>query len=254
MPTWEWLYHNYFRASSDGWEHVPDRGRILAVGSHNGGLASPDMHMLIYDWYRRYGTDRAVYGLAHPHVWKYFHPGLSRMATQTGAIVAEPKMAIAALRREAMVLVYPGGGEDVFRPYPERHSIHLAGRKGFIKIALRESTPILPTVSIGAHESLIVLAQIYPLLKQLHNRGMPWPFDLDPIVFPIYLGLPWGISFGPLPNLPLPVKVHNRICPLITFDRYGKAAAADRDYVDRCYHQVEDAMQSALDLLVVEQL
>jgi 1-acyl-sn-glycerol-3-phosphate acyltransferase len=150
------------------------------------------------------------------------------------------------------VLVYPGGAEDVFRPHRHRHQIHLAGRKGFIKVALREHAPIIPTISLGAHDGLFVLADLYPLMTQLHERGMPWLFGIDPVVFPIYLGLPWGIGFGPLPNLPLPTQVHTRICKPITFDRYGRKAANDRDYVDLCYTQVEQQMQAELDKLVWE--
>ncbi len=248
---WRWLYHNYFHVTTDGWEYVPSQGRMLVVGSHNGGLAAPDMFMLMYDWFERYGTERLAYGLAHPGVWRYFGP-TAKLAVQAGAVVAHPKMAMAALQQEAAVLVYPGGAEDVFRPYSRRHKIELAGRKGFIKVALRERAPIVPVVSIGAHEGLIVLADIYPLLEQLHERGVPWLFGIDPVVFPIYLGLPWGISFGPLPNFPLPTKIHNRVCKPIEFEHYGRAAATDRDYVDRCYTLVEQQMQLELDRLVKE--
>jgi 1-acyl-sn-glycerol-3-phosphate acyltransferase len=252
MPMWEWLYHYYFQVTTDGWEHVPDRGRMLVVGSHNGGLGSPDMFMLMYDWFCRYGTERPAYGLAHPGVWKYFGP-ISTLAAQAGAIIAHPKMAMAALQRDATVLVYPGGAEDVFRPHSQRHQIQLAGRKGFIKVALREHAPIVPVVSLGAHDGLMVLTDLYPILQQLHDRGMPWLFGIDPIVFPVYLGLPWGIAFGPLPNLPLPTQIHIRICKPIEFSRYGRSAANDRDYVDACYTLVEQQMQTALDLLVAEQ-
>jgi 1-acyl-sn-glycerol-3-phosphate acyltransferase len=161
-------------------------------------------------------------------------------------------MAMAALQKDAAVLVYPGGAEDVFRPYSERHRIELAGRKGFIKIALREHAPIVPVVSLGAHDGLIVLTDLYPILQQLRDRGMPWLFGIDPIVFPVYLGLPWGIAFGPLPNLPLPTRIHIRICKPIEFSRYGRSAANDRDYVDACYTLVEQQMQAELDLLVAE--
>lgn len=252
MPLWDWFYRHYFRATSDGWEHVPQNGRVLVVGSHNGGLASPDMFMLMYEWFVRYGTDRLAYGLAHHHVWTYFPSLITRMAAQSGAVMAHPKMAIAALQQDAMVLVYPGGGEDVFRPFSDRHRINLAGRKGFIKVALREGAPVLPVVSYGAHDSLIVLAEIYPFLRELHDRGMPWLFNIDPVVFPIYLGLPWGLAVGPLPNIPFPVQIHNRVCAPIIFERYGRAAANDRDYVDACYDRVEAAMQAELDQLVAE--
>jgi 1-acyl-sn-glycerol-3-phosphate acyltransferase len=251
MPIWEWLYHHYFRVTTDGWEHVPSQGKMLVVGSHNGGLASPDMFMLMYDWFGRYGTERPAYGLAHPSVWKHFGP-MAQLAAQSGAIVAHPKMAMAALAQDAAVLVYPGGAEDVFRRHSQRHQIHLAGRKGFIKIALREHAPIVPVVSLGAHDGLVVLTDLYPILAQLHDRGMPWLFGIDPVVFPVYLGLPWGIGFGPLPNLPLPTQIHLRICKPIEFDRYGRSAATDRDYVDACYAHVEQQMQSELDRLIEE--
>lgn len=252
MPIWEWLYHYYFRVTTDGWEHIPRQGKMLVVGSHNGGLGSPDMFMLMYDWFCRYGAERPAYGLAHPGVWKYFGP-LSKLAVQSGALIAHPKMAMAALQQDAALLVYPGGAQDVFRPHSQRHQIQLAGRKGFIKVALREHAPIIPVVSRGAHDGLIVLNDIYPVLAQLHDRGIPWPFGIDPVVFPIYLGLPWGIAFGPLPNLPLPTQVHIRICKPIEFSRYGRSAANDRDYVDACYALVEQQMQLELDRLVLEQ-
>jgi 1-acyl-sn-glycerol-3-phosphate acyltransferase len=251
MPVWGWLYRHYFQVTTDGWEHIPDRGRMLAVGSHNGGLAAPDMFMLMYEWFCRYGTERPAYGLAHPDVWKYFG-ATSIFAARAGAVVAHPRMAMAALQKEALVLVYPGGAEDVFRPYHQRHQIQLAGRQGFIKMALRENAPIVPVVSVGAHDGLIVLTDLYPLLERLHASGMPWLFGIDPNVFPIYLGLPWGIAFGPLPNLPLPSQIHIRICKPISFDRSGRSAATDRDYVDACYDRVERQMQLELDRLVIE--
>ena len=35
------------------------------------------------------------------------------------------------------VLVYPGSDHDVFRPFRDRHKVVLAGRKGFLKLALQ---------------------------------------------------------------------------------------------------------------------
>ena len=248
MPFWEWFYRYYFRVQTDGWHHIPD-GKVLLVGSHNGGLASPDMVMTMYDWFCRFGTQRPVYGLMHPCVWKV-NPSLARLAEKTGAIVAHPKTAIAAFQRNASVLVYPGGAQDVFRPHSQRNQINLAGRKGFIKLALREQVPIIPVISKGAHDTLFVLADIYEWVEKLHKLGMPWLMDSDPEVFPIYLGLPWGISIGPLPNIPLPAQIHTRIGAPIIFNRSGAKAARDRSYVDECYETVLYRMQQELDDLV----
>jgi len=247
LPLGEWLYRCYFRVRTDGWHHLPSDGGMLIVGSHNGGMIAPDTLMFMYDWFKRFGPERLVYGLMHPNVWML--PGYARLTVQLGAVRAHPKMASAALQRGAAVLVYPGGAEDLWRLHSLRHQIHFAGRKGFIKLALREGVPIIPAISTGAHDTLIILADYYKQLQQLHEWGMPWLFGIDPIVFPIYLGLPWGLAIGPLPNIPLPVTIHTRICAPIVFERYGRAAASDRDYVDACYEKVCTQMQLELDRL-----
>ncbi|MEW5856096.1 MAG: lysophospholipid acyltransferase family protein [Cyanobacteriota bacterium] len=250
MPVWEWFYRHYFRVQTGGWHHMPPEGRVLVVGSHNGGLASPDTSMFLYDWFRRFGYERLAYGLMHPSAWKT--PIFAVPAAQVGALIAHPKIAIAALQRGASVLVYPGGAEDMFRPYNQRHQIHFAGRKGFIKLALREEVPIVPIISHGAHETLIVLADFYQQVRQLHEWGFPWKLDAETGVFPLYLGLPWGVGIGPIPNFPLPVQIHTRVLAPIVFERYGRAAASDRAYVNACYEKVCTQMQLALDGLVRE--
>ena len=252
MPKWEWAYRHYFRVQTDGWRHIPKDGAALFVGAHNGGLATPDLPMFMFDWFRRFGYQRPIYGLMHPNMWRVF-PQMSEFAAQAGAIQAHPKMAIAALQKGASVLVYPGGGQDVFRPHRLRRQIHFNGRRGFIKLALREAIPIIPAISWGAHDTLIVLEDCYEQARKLHELGLlPWLFDTDPEVFPIYLGLPWGIAFGPLPNLPWPVQIHTRVCKPIVFERYGREALKDQAYVEACYATVIRQMQLALDDLVAE--
>ncbi len=250
QPFWGWLYEHYFRVQTEGWEQIP-AGQVMLVGSHNGGLGAPDMFMMVYDWVRRFGAERTVYGLMHPKVWQASPPA-AWLAERAGAIAAHPKMALAALNQGASILVYPGGAQDVFRPFYQRDQIQLGDRKGFVKIALQRHLPIVPTVSWGAHETLLVLADIYPLVERLHELGMPWLLGIDPEVFPIYLGLPWGIAFGPLPNIPWPRPITTRVGAPIYFERYGAAAARDRAYVDACYAQVYQHMQQDLNHLIAK--
>lgn len=248
MPLWDWLYHYYFRVTTDGWHHLPSSGGMLLVGSHNGGAAAPDLFMFLYDWVRCFGPERLVYALMHPMLWK-LSPSISRLAAQLGAIMAHPRMAISALQQGAPVLVYPGGAEDLWRPHALRQQIYFGGRKGFIKVALLTGVPIVPLISQGAHDTLVVLTDCYPQMQQLHQWGLPWLFNIDPIVFPIYLGLPWGVGFGPVPNIPLPAQIHTRVCAPIVFEYYGHAAMSDRNYVNACYNQVCLQMQVELDRL-----
>ncbi len=252
LPFYSWIYKYYFRVQTDGWEHIPPSGKVLLIGSHNGGLAAPDTVMMTYDWVQHFGTARPAYALMEPKIWQAF-PSLARLATQVGTIQPHPDLIREALRRQAAVLIYPGGIKDVFRPYAWRNKIYFHGHKGFIKLALQEEVPIVPFISHGAHSTLIVLGDLYPQLRQLHQWGMPWLLGIDPGAFPIYLGLPWGIGIGPLPNIPLPVKIHTRVCPPIIFDRYGESAARDRQYVNRCYDRVCHLMQQELDRLFKEE-
>ena len=246
MPIWEWLYHYYFRVQTEGWHHIPRNGKMLIVGSHNGGSASPDTSMFMYDWFRQFGYERLAYGLMHPLAWRV--PLVAQLAAPVGAIVAHPKMATRALRQDAAVLVYPGGAQDMFRPHKMREQIYFAGRKGFIKLALREEAPIVPIISHGAHDTLIILGDFYEQVQQLQQEwGFPAWFDSQIGVFPIYLGLPWGLGIGPLPNIPLPVQIRTRVCAPIVFERYGREAASDREYVDACYEEVCTQMQRELD-------
>ena len=247
MPWWKLLYDYYFRVQTAGWETIPD-GQVLIVGSHNGGLAAPDMHMMMYDWFRRFGVDRVVYGLMHSQVSQAMPP-VAELAVRTGAVKAHPRMAQAAFQSGASVLVYPGGATDVFRLHRLRDRICLNDNAAFIKLALRWEIPIVPAISWGAHDTLVVLENIYPFVKQLHELGMPWLRGIDPVVFPIYLGLPWGIGIGPLPNIPLPIQIHTRMLEPIVFERYGHAASRDREYVAACYERVRSQMQTGLDAL-----
>jgi 1-acyl-sn-glycerol-3-phosphate acyltransferase len=249
MPLVGWFYRYYFRVQTSGWHHIPPNKPVLFVGSHNGGLAAPDMVMMMYDWFQRYGVDRPAYGLLHPSVWRAT-PAVAHLAAQVGAVIAHPKMAIAAFDQGASVLVYPGGAQDVFRPHAQRNRICLGGNRAFIKLALRHHVPIVPLISYGAHDTLFILTDIYPLVQQLHQWGLPWLFGVDPEVFPIYFGLPWGLALGPLPNIPLPVPIHTQVCPPIIFEQYGQEVARNKAYVDRCYKLVENQMQHELDALV----
>lgn len=115
--------------------------------------------------------------------------------------------------------------------------IRFEGNAEFIKLALRKEVPIVPLISTGAHDTLIVLTDFYDQVRQLHEAGLLWPFGIDPEVFPMYLGLPWGLGIGPVPNIPLPASMQIRMGKPIRFDHYGEEASKDEDYVLICYDQ-----------------
>jgi 1-acyl-sn-glycerol-3-phosphate acyltransferase len=146
------------------------------------------------------------------------------------------------------VLVYPGGDEDVFRPWSERNRIRLAGRTGFIRLALQERVPVQPVVSIGGHETVFVASDGRRLARTLGLER----FRLKAL--PLLLGPPWGISPGDfLLHLPLPAKITVQVGEPIDFHaRFGNLDARDPEVLWACYHYVELRMQAILDTLAAE--
>ena len=68
---------------------------------------------------------------------------------------------------------------------------------------------VVPVVSVGAHETLLVLWDGAPLARAL---GLDRSRRLQ--VFPLLLALPWGLFLGVPPlYLPLPAHIEMRVLP-----------------------------------------
>jgi 1-acyl-sn-glycerol-3-phosphate acyltransferase len=231
----------WFAPEISGLENLPD-GAALVVGTHNGGTAAPDMFSTMVAFWRRFGPDRLSYGLAHDQVCRL--PVVGRWIQKLGAVPARQVHAAELLRRGAAVLVYPGGDLDAFKPWSERHTVKFGERSGFIKTALRAGVPIVPVISVGAHETFAVLTDGRDLARRI---GLKRWTRME--VLPIILCLPWGVWVGALEgHLPVPSKVRIRVLPPIALD----GDPDDEVYVLAAREQVRATMQGALDQLVAE--
>ena len=57
MLLMRWFYDHYYRVDTDGWQYIPQAEPVMFVGSHDGGLPAPDMHMMLLDWCDRVGPE-----------------------------------------------------------------------------------------------------------------------------------------------------------------------------------------------------
>jgi len=232
----------YFRLEIRGVENVPAEGPVLLVGNHNGGFLPTDGFFTTLAIWDRFGPSRSVYALAHDFL---FHvPTLRRYALRLGALRAGHDSARRALARGGIVLVYPGSDLEVFRPWRERGRVVLGGRKGFLRLALGARVPIVPVVSVGTHEQLIVLTRGDALAKRLHMHA--WARTT---VCPIVLSVPWGITSGFVPYLPLPAQTSVVFGAPMTWSELSPQDADDPATLERCYAEVEARMQEMLDEL-----
>ena len=232
----------YFRLELRGLENVPKEGPALLIGNHNGGPLPLDSAFTVLGVYDHQGPARIVNALAHDGL--FHHPTLRRYVNRLGLLPAGHRSAELALSAGRLVLLYPGSDWDAMRPFSERHKVVLHGRKGFLRVALKNRAPIVPVVSVGTHEQFVVLTRGD---KLAHRLGLHRLMRLDSV--PIALSVPWGVAPAFLPYLPLPAQTTIEYGPPIYFSEYGPEHANDDAVLSHCYQIVESTMQSMLDRL-----
>src|SRR3954454_21954035 len=72
---------------------------------------------------------------------------------------AEPSLLSEALDGGHDVVLWPGGEQDAMRNWRKRDQAVLAGRKGFVRFALRRQVPIVPVATVGGHDTVFVLSE-----------------------------------------------------------------------------------------------
>jgi 1-acyl-sn-glycerol-3-phosphate acyltransferase len=243
LDFFQMLGRSYFRLDVRGVDNIPTAGPALLVGNHNGALLPTDGFFAALAVRDRFGSTRAMYALAHDVL--FFDPLLRRYALQIGALRAGHEGARKIFARGDLVLVYPGSDIETFRPWRDRGKIVLGGRMGFLRLAIGAGVPIVPVVSTGTHEQLVILSRGDRLAKLLHMHR--WArTDFCPIV----LSVPWGLTTGFLPYLPLPAQTTLSFGAPIAWPSLAPKDAENPRVLDRAYAQVEAAMQSMLDELM----
>ncbi len=236
------LARRYFRLEVEGFEHVPREGAALLVGNHNGGLQPVDSFLTVGALLEDQGFERAVYALGHDYLYR--EPSLADFLQRVGGLRAHPDAARMGLDAGGLVLVYPGGDMDTFRPFSMRNRIEFANRKGFLRIAMQARVPIVPVVSVGAHEAWVVLTRGEKLAAMLDLKKR-----LRTEVCPIAFALPAGITLGFFPYLPLPAKMDIRFLPPMQWPG-GHERLGDEAFLQSCYDEVVGTMQKAMDEMV----
>jgi 1-acyl-sn-glycerol-3-phosphate acyltransferase len=228
----------YHRLDVDGVLESPE-GQVLFVANHGfGGIL--DLHVFaILAAFEELGLDRPVTLLTHQLAWTL---RVGPLIEALGARPANRESAMEGFARGEHVLVLPGGDLDASKPFEDRHRIVFGGRTGFARLAVEAGVPVVPIVSAGAGESLLVLSDGQRLARALRLDKL-----LRSKTVPVSVSLPWGVNVGAVglvPYLPLPSKLVTRVLPAMepAPDEPAEAFAA----------RVEAAMQEALTALAAE--
>src|SRR6202020_1906900 len=227
------LIKQYHRAEVRNIDNIPRSGGALVVSNHSGGMMTPDVFIFSPAFYNEFGYDRPVYTLAH---YDIFMGALDGVLRRLGVIEASRENASAALHSGAVVLVFPGGDYDCYRPTFSANTIDFNGRTGYVRTAIEAEVPIVPTVSIGGQETQLFLSRGNWLARKLGLKKA----RLD--ILPLSFGFPFGLSVVFPPNLPLPAKIVTEVLqPIDVTARFG-----DDPDINEVDEHVRSVMEAAL--------
>ena len=224
LALMRFFHRRYFRAEATGLEHVPDRGRVLLVGNHSGQLAYDGMLVASTLFY-----DKEPPRFARAMIERFFiqTPIVGKFMTRMGQLTGVQENAERLLEEEeGAVLVFPEGARGGGRVWADRYKV-LGFSQGFLRLAKRTKTPVVPFAFIGGEEMCPSFSRNEGIAKLL---GMPYM----PTV-------PWILP------LPAPVKVRVHFGAPMIFDGSGDE---EDDVILPMVRQVEHAVSE----LIVEGL
>ncbi len=229
-PFFDFLYEVWWRVQATGVENIPSHGRALVVSNHSGSLFPFDASMLVGAIMKQHPLPR----WPRPMVlnWAFELPYLSFFMRKIGGVPASPFNAIRLLEQDQIVMVFPEGVKGTGKPFSERYRLQRFGRGGFVEVALRTGSPIIPVAVVGAEEIYPKIAESKTLAKLL---GAPF--------VPITPTLPW---LGPLGLIPLPSRWRIEFCEPIDLSEYPPEAAEDRALLFEISERVRDTIQEQL--------
>jgi 1-acyl-sn-glycerol-3-phosphate acyltransferase len=181
--------YRYFRPQVHGIENLP-QGRLLLVPNHSGQLPFDGLVIAVACLLQA-TPPRLVRGMVER--WMPTLPFVSEAFYRTGMVVGDPINCRNLLEAENAILVFPEGAKGSGKTWDRRYRLERFGR-GFMRLALQTSSPIVPVAVIGGEESIISLHNLEPLARLLKTPYFPLP-PLLPLL-------------GPLAFLPLPVRFH----------------------------------------------
>ncbi len=231
LPLLDFLYKYYFRVEAQGTANIPEQGRCLLVSNHSGGPLPYDGLMLRTTVRREHPSARELRWLAEDFI--YYLPFAGAMMNRLGAVRACQENAERLLAGGKLLAVFPEGAKGIGKLYKDRYKLQRFGRGGFVRLALRTQTPIVPSAIVGAEEANPMLYRIEYMTKTL---GIPY--------LPITPTFP---ALGPLGLLPAPTKWKVAFGEPIHFDGYGPEAADDEILVGRLAERVRATIQGMLE-------
>lgn len=229
----DFFHRRYFRVRVRGVESLPRQGRGIVVANHSGTFPFDGL-VLRTAVARTQPEKRKVRWLTEDFV--HYLPFAGVFFNRMGAVRACQENAERLLKQDELVAVFPEGVKGIKKLYEKRYTLERFGRGGFVRLALRTGSPLVPCAIIGAEESNPMLHRLDYLPKLF---GLPY--------LPITATFPW---LGPFGLVPAPTRWTILFGEPFNFDGYGPEAADDLVLVGR----LSDRVQRSIEELIAQGL
>jgi len=206
----------YFRLQVEGMENVPGKGPAIIAPNHS-GFSGFDAMILLHQIQK--ATGRVPRVLSH-HLW-FANRLTARPAEKLGFVKASIDNGLKILMKKQLLLIFPEGERGNFKPTTESYELR-DFRSGFVRLAMRTGTPIVPALVLGAEETHINLKE-FKLPRKWGGYILPVPLNLIP------LPARWKIKI--LEPIVLPFDPRN---------------ASDHELVQEIADEIREKMQSAI--------
>lgn len=237
----------YHRAEVRGLERIPRDQPVIYVGNHNGYPYMTEFFLFTAALFTELGISRYPYILAHDFSLKL--PLINQFLTSYGCVRANLDNARRVLEQRESLLIYPGGGGELMRPYRERARLRFQGRMGYARLAIEYGRPIVPVVAVGGHSTALIVDDLRWLAERTGARR-----KLRVDAWPLMLSIPWGVTLGPFipPYLPWPSKILIEVQEPIVFPPASRTGMTEKEWARTCADRVERTIEDALVRLEAE--
>lgn len=228
-PVARLFHEKWWRVDWLGLENVPSEGPALLVSNHAGAVPW-DAVVMKFGVLDRHPAHRHVRLLAADLAFRL--PFIGALARKSGNTLACAEDAYRLLAGGQLLGVFPEGYKGVGKPFSQRYKLQRFGRGGFIEIALRTGSPIVPVAIVGSEE-------IHPMIHDARTIARMFGFPY----FPITPTFPW---LGPLGVIPVPSKWIIEFGEPILTDGFPEDAWQDPLTVFEMTDRVRDEIQQTL--------
>src|SRR5690554_362578 len=183
-----WFYRHYFDVSTFGIENIPEHGRAMVVGNHSGGLPV-DGAMVLASLLLEMDPPRLGQGMVEKFAnrWSF----VSQIFARVGQLTGLPEHVELLLEADRLLMVFPEGARGTGKLYRDKYKLERFGT-GFVRLALKTNTPIVPFAFIGGEEAI---PTIFHLEAAARLIGVPY-IPVAPYLLPIPRPVQCQIFYG----------------------------------------------------------